>query len=98
MLLYQCFSFCISIHCHEPNVLIIFEMAGALLFDEKIHQSAARFWFGLRDVGILYLQAIIQRTFDISPAFYEHGSEEKIVVGPHANRDPNKQNVRFIFA
>jgi hypothetical protein len=24
-------------------------MAGALLFDEKIRQSAALFWFGLRD-------------------------------------------------
>jgi hypothetical protein len=30
-----------------------FLLAGALLFDEKIRQSAALFWFGLRDVGIL---------------------------------------------
>jgi hypothetical protein len=28
-------------------------LAGALLFDEKIRQSGALFWFGLRDVGIL---------------------------------------------
>jgi hypothetical protein len=41
-------------------------LAGALLFDEKILQSAVFFWFGLRDVGILYLRAVIQRTIDIS--------------------------------
>jgi hypothetical protein len=42
-----------------------FLLAGALLFDEKIHQSAALFWFGLRDVGILqmfYSPAVIKRT------------------------------------
>jgi hypothetical protein len=37
-------------------------LAGALLFDEKIRQSAPLFWFGLRDVGILYSRAVIQRT------------------------------------
>jgi hypothetical protein len=39
-------------------------LAGALLFDEKIRQSAAPFWFRLRDVGILkifYSQVVIQR-------------------------------------
>jgi hypothetical protein len=40
-------------------------LVGALLFDEKIHQSAALFWLGLRNDGILYLQAAIQRTIDI---------------------------------
>jgi hypothetical protein len=55
-------------------------LAGALLFDEKIRQYAALFWFGLRDVGILYSQAIIQRTIDVSPAFLEHGSGEKIAA------------------
>jgi hypothetical protein len=55
-------------------------LAGALLFDEKIPQGAALFWFGLRDVGILCSQAIIQSTIDISPVFLEHGSAEKIVV------------------
>jgi hypothetical protein len=30
-------------------------LADALLFDEKISQSAAVFWFGLRDVGILQI-------------------------------------------
>jgi hypothetical protein len=55
-------------------------MAGALSFDEKICQSAALFWFGLRNEGIFYLRAAIQRTIDISPAFLEHGSAKKITV------------------
>jgi hypothetical protein len=55
-------------------------LAGALSFDEKIHQSAALFWFGLLHDGIFYLRAAIQRTIDISSAFLEHGSAKKIVV------------------
>jgi hypothetical protein len=55
-------------------------LAGALLFDEKICQSAPLFWFGLRDVGILYSPAVIQRTIDVSPAFLEHNLAEKITV------------------
>jgi hypothetical protein len=55
-------------------------MASALLFDEKIRQNVAFFWFGLRDVGILYSRAGIQRTIDVSPAFLEHGPAEKIAV------------------
>jgi hypothetical protein len=39
-------------------------LAGALSFDKKIRQSAALFWFGLRDVGILYSRAVIQRTIE----------------------------------
>ncbi len=58
----------------------VFLLASALLFDEKILQSSALFWFGLRNDGILYLQAAIQRTIDISPAFLEHGSAKKIAV------------------
>ncbi len=64
--------------------------------DEKIRRSAALFWFGLRDVGILqifYSRAIIQRTIVDSPAFLA----EKIAVWIHTNRDPNKQEVGFIF-
>jgi len=52
-------------------------LAGTLLFDEKIHQSAALFWFGLRDVGILYSRAVIQRKIDVFPAFLEHGLAER---------------------
>jgi hypothetical protein len=40
-------------------------LAVALLFVEKIHQSDAQFWFGLRIVGFLqisYTKAVIQRT------------------------------------
>jgi hypothetical protein len=33
----------------------------SFLFDEKIRQSASLFWFGLRNVRILYSQAVIQR-------------------------------------
>ncbi len=50
----------------------VFLLAGALLFDEKIRQSAALFWFGLQDVRILYSRAGIQRTSDVSPPFLEH--------------------------
>jgi hypothetical protein len=52
-------------------------LAAALLFDEKTRQSAAQFWFGLQDVGI---RAVIQRTFDVSPAFLKHSSAEKFAV------------------
>jgi hypothetical protein len=51
-----------------------------ILFDEEIRKSAALFWFGLQDVGILYSQAVIQGTIDVSPAFLEHGWVEKIAV------------------
>jgi hypothetical protein len=55
-------------------------LVGALLFDEKIRQNAALYWFGLRDVGTLYSQPVIQRTIDVSPALLEHGLAEKIAV------------------
>ncbi len=55
-------------------------LAGALLFDEKIHQSAALFWFGLRNDVILYLRTATQRTIDISPTFLELGWAKKIAV------------------
>jgi len=55
-------------------------LAGALSFDEKIRQSAALFWFGLRNDGNFYLRAAIQRTIDISHAFLEHGSAKKITA------------------
>ncbi len=61
-------------------------------------RSAALFWFGLQDVGIHYSQAVIQRTIDVSPAFLEHGSAEKIAVWAHANCDPHKQEAGFNFA
>jgi hypothetical protein len=55
-------------------------LAGAMLFYEKIHQSAGLFWFGLRNDGIFYMQAAIQRTIDSSPAFLDLGSAKKIAV------------------
>jgi hypothetical protein len=57
-------------------------LAGTLLFDEKIRQSSVLFWFGLRNDGILYLQAAIPRTiadpiwldgtFNGSSPFFQH--------------------------
>jgi hypothetical protein len=55
-------------------------LAGALSFDEKIPQSAALFWFGLRNDEIFYLRAAIQRTIDASPAFMEYGLAKKIAA------------------
>jgi hypothetical protein len=55
-------------------------LAGALSFDEKIRQSAALFWFGLRNDEIFYLRAEIQRTIDASPAFIEYGLAKKIAA------------------
>jgi hypothetical protein len=69
-------------------------MAGALLFDEKICYRAALFWFGLRDVALFYSRAVIQRTI---VDFFEHGLAEKIAVCVHTNRNPNKQEIGFIF-
>jgi hypothetical protein len=55
-------------------------LAVALSFDEKIRQSAALFWFGLRNDGIFYMQDAIQRTIDVSPAFMEYGLAKKIAA------------------
>jgi hypothetical protein len=55
-------------------------LAGALSFDEKISQSVALFWFGLRNDEIFYLQVAIQRTIDASPAFMEYGLAKKIAA------------------
>jgi hypothetical protein len=66
-------------------------LAGALLFDEKIRQSAALFWLGMRNDEVRHSQAAIQRTIDVSPAFMEYGLAKKITAWAHANREPNKQ-------
>jgi hypothetical protein len=70
-----------------------FLLAGALLFDKKIRQSAALFWFGLRVVGILqifYTRAILQRTIVDSPAFLERGFVENLAVCAHTTHLPKK--------
>ncbi len=61
----------------------VFLLAGTLLFDEKIRQSAALFWFGLRDVGILYSQAVIQRTFDVSLPYFCNTVRQKRLQFEH---------------
>jgi hypothetical protein len=55
-------------------------LAGALSFDEKILQSAALFWFGLRNAEFFYLRAAIHRTIEASPAFMEFGLAKKIAA------------------
>jgi hypothetical protein len=45
-------------------------LAGALSFDEKIRQSAALFWFGLRNDENFYLRTVIQSTIVASPALW----------------------------
>jgi hypothetical protein len=70
-------------------------LAVTLLFVEKIRQSVALFWFGLRIVvflQIFYSQAVIPRTLVDSPAFLEQGSAEKIAVCAHTTHDPNKED------
>jgi hypothetical protein len=49
--------------------------------DEKIRQRAALFWFGLRDVGLFYSRAVVQRTIVDFPAFLEYGSAESEQAG-----------------
>jgi hypothetical protein len=63
------------------NIFLL--LAGARLFDEKIRQNVALFWFGLRDVGILYSRAAIQRPIVDFPAFLETSLAEKIAVCDH---------------
>ncbi len=64
--------------CSDPGLHRILSYYWLAHF--KIRQNASLFWFGLRDVGILYSRAVIQKTIDVSPAFLEHGSAEKNAV------------------
>jgi hypothetical protein len=68
-------------------------MAEALLVDEKIRQSDALFWFGLRDVGILqifYSRSVLQRATVDSPAFLEPSVVEKILACAYTTCLPKK--------
>jgi hypothetical protein len=47
---------------------------------KKFTKMLLYFGLGCEDVGILYSRAVIQITIDVSPAFLEHGSAEKIAV------------------
>jgi hypothetical protein len=59
-------------------------------------------YFGL-DCGMLEFfkysshKLYLQRNFFDTPAFYEHALAEKIAACAHTNRDPDKQEVGFIF-
>jgi hypothetical protein len=68
-------------------------MAGALLFKKKILQSAALFWFGWRDVGIIkkfYTPAVIRRTMIHSPTYFKTGLAKKIAACAHTSPMLNK--------
>jgi hypothetical protein len=65
-------------------------------FDDKIHQKVALFWFGLRDVGILYSQAVIQRPIVYFPAFLETGLAERLRLVTIYN--PRSQQVGGLYA
>jgi hypothetical protein len=55
-------------------------MAGALLFDEKNPQKCYSILVWIVGCWNSLLTRVIQRTIDVSPAFLEHGSVEKITV------------------
>jgi hypothetical protein len=56
-----------------------FLLAGALLFEEKIRQSAALFWFGLRDVGMFVrIQTAIQASRRLDSFLYEAAQNFKV--------------------
>jgi hypothetical protein len=61
-------------------------LAGTLLFDEKIRQSAAL----VEILPIFYSRAAIQRTIVDSPAFLETSLAEEMAVCAHTIRLPNK--------
>jgi hypothetical protein len=55
-------------------------LAGALLFDEKIRQSVALFWFGVRDVRVssnILLTSRNPRTIVDFPTFLKTGLAKK---------------------
>jgi hypothetical protein len=76
-------------------------LAVTLFFIEKIHQSAALFWFGLQIVRVLqifYSQAVIPRTIVESLTFLEHSSAEKIAVIVHIQPViPTRRMIRGIL-
>jgi hypothetical protein len=65
-----------------------------ILFDEEIRKSAALFWFGLQDVGILYSRAVVQGIIDLSRIF-EARLGGKIAVWVRANHDLHEAAQNF---
>jgi hypothetical protein len=71
-----------AVSVREPSAQIgsIREWYDWIGLEKDIRQSIALYWLGLRDVGILFSRAVIQRPIDVSPAFLEHCSAEKIAL------------------
>jgi hypothetical protein len=72
-------------------------LAGALLLDEKINQSPALFWFGLRNDVILYLRAATQRPIDVSPAFMEYGLRKRSRLEHMQTVNQTSRRIRGLF-
>jgi hypothetical protein len=90
-----------SFQCCGPS--FIFCLDYGILYPRRDRNFAVRklYWFGFRVVGILqtfYSRAVIQRTIVDSPAFFEHGLAEKIVVCADTTRVPKiSMRIRGIF-
>ena len=54
--------------------------------------------FLVRIAEVLHIQAPTQRTIDVFRAFMEYGLAKKITACANASREPNMQEVAFIFA
>jgi hypothetical protein len=65
-------------------------LAGTLLFDEKIRQSAALFSVWMLEFFNYFSLAIIQRTIVDTPPFLEAGLAKKITVCAHTTYLPKK--------
>jgi hypothetical protein len=73
-------------------------MAGALLLDEKIHQSPAFFWFGLRNDEVLHSQAATQKTINVSPAFMGYGLAKRSRLEHIQTVNLTSRRIRGLFA
>ncbi len=84
-------------HCHSRNKKQRYGSAS-LCADPAFAKRAALFWFGLRDVGICQIfyrknNCWFSRIFGV-----RFGGKDRDLCGcAYTNRDPNKQEVGFIF-
>jgi hypothetical protein len=75
-------------------------LVGALSFDEKIRQSAAQIWVGLRDVSVLLLYYSHKPKSKENLLTFQHFWRPvwpKNPVCVHTTRVPNKKEDKGIF-
>jgi hypothetical protein len=80
---------------HGLHIILSSNWLAHFYLMKKIRQSAVLFWFVFQNS---LLTSHNPKTINVSHTFLEHGFAEKIGVWAHANRDSNKQEVRFSFA